>query len=86
MVAEVASSCRVAGRREEGEGGRSQFFVRIVLLERKSGGWLGKNFSIITKHGLVSQRVFEKLVASSSCVENQAQDGGSENRPKNRLR
>ena len=29
----------------------------------KSSGWLGKKFSIITKPGLASQRVFEKLVS-----------------------
>ena len=30
-VVEVTSSCRIQGRREEGEG-RSQFFVRAFLL------------------------------------------------------
>ena len=31
-VVEVTSSCRIEGRREEGEGSRSQFFVRAFLL------------------------------------------------------
>ena len=32
------------------------------LKKRKSSGWLGKTSSIITKPGLASQRVFDKLV------------------------
>ena len=31
-VVEVTSSCRIQGRREEGEGSRSQFFARAFFV------------------------------------------------------
>ena len=56
-VVEVTSSCRIEGRREEGESSRSQFF--FVVKEKQSVA--RQKFRIITKLGLASQRALEKL-------------------------
>ena len=39
-VVEVASSCRIESRRDEGEGRRSQFFARAFVIKGKLwAGW-----------------------------------------------